>query len=402
MGIEIAIFNGLLYLSAFIIYWRKHKSVDLYSSLIGVYMVVAILGCALIYTGKLNYDLSILNFIYLFICVMLFIWPFKYARFTASNISITENRGINILLIIYFVAGCIALYYSIPRAIALAALDNWSQIRNELYNNAENVEYYGSAFEKLAKNIYNYLSPFGIVMAFYQLTKKKINILLTIAIFFVWCANSYCDSTVVASRGMIIKMAIQMLLIFLIFKNSIPRKRKKYMFITACGIIVFFTGYIIAISQSRFGDDSGDSTLYYLGHSMLTFNQDIMTPIHDYGYGRYFFKGLCPIFGVDPNLNLASLGCTHGTAFMTFVGCFFIDFGPIGTIILGLLISVLLYQFTKKNRYYLSDIIVIAYFSIWYLNGVFVVGRNQSLLWLMLFVVYFIVRTIETRKVTHI
>ncbi len=400
MSLFEASFNAFLYVLTLIIYWVKHKRIDLFFAVFSFFTLVSVLEVYLIFSDNSNYKLSIFNFLYLYICVILFLWPFKHAKFLSNNITVCENKLIKVLLFIFFISGCVSLVYSIPRTILLSNLDNWNEIRNNVYS-GEDVEYYSSSLERFTKNVFHYLSPFGIVMAFYQITKNKINILYTISIFFVWIANSYCAATVVASRGMIFIDAVQLVLIYLIFKNQISSKRKKVLFVIASCVIVFIATYMIAVTTSRFGDDAEvDSVLYYLGHSMSTFNQDIMTPIHDYGYGKYFFKWLCPALGFNPELNLNELGCTHGTAFMTFVGCFYIDFGPFGTILIAVLTSTMLYTFTKKKKYHLSDLIIIAYFASWFLNGALVVGRSQSLIWLMVFVVYFIVRIIEKKKIT--
>lgn len=397
MGMFEASFNAILYTLTLFLYWLKYRRIDLFFTIFAFFTIVSILGYLLIYHHIYNYDLSIINYLYLYFCVIIFIWPFRYANFTETNISISDKRGINALLIIFLITGSIALVYSIPKALALAALDNWKEVRNSVYSGAE-IELYSSPFEKLMKNIYSYLSPFGIVMAFYQLTKRNLNYLYTIAIFFVWFANSYCSATMVASRGMIIEMAVEMVMVYLIFRRMIPKNRKQHLLVASVCISIFFIGYLVAVSQARFGDNSGDSIIDYLGHSMIEFNHGVMTPIHDYGYGKYFFKWLYPSLGINPNLDLAALGCKHGSAFMTFVGCFYIDFGPIGTIILGIICSVLLISFTSKRYYYLSDIIVIAYFASWFLRGALVTARSASLLWLMVFVVYFLVRYLENTK----
>lgn len=399
MDFEIAIANALLYISVFLIHWSKTKTLDLFSTILLAYVMVAILGCVLISQGDYTYNLSIINFIYLFIAVLIFIWPFRYAKFTSKNITIIENRWINLLLIIYFITGIIILIYAIPRTIALSKMDDWATVRDEVYVDPDAIEYYGNTFEKLSLNIWTYLSPFGIVMATYQLTKKKFNAILSLSIFIVWGANAYCGSTVVASRGMIVFSALSLVLVFLIFRKSIPRNRKKYIYFISIVVAIFFASYVLAVSHARFKDDTGDSTLWYLGQSMNVFNQDIMTPIKGYANGKYFFKWFYELFGVNPDINFNALGTTHGVQFMTFIGCFYIDFGPIGTIIVGLIMCRLLMTFTRKKHYYLSDLIVIAYYANWYINGVLVVGRSQSLPWAMLFIVYFIVRTVETRKI---
>lgn len=401
MELSLAIINALLYIVVFLLYWRKNKGLNLFNTIILAYILVAVFGCVLINEDIVSYKLSLYNFIYLFVCIMIFIWPFRYARFTTTNILIKENGSVKLFVLIFFITGAISLIYSIPRAITMSQMDDWAAIRNEYYKDPDAVKLYGSTFERLIKNIYNYLAPFGIVMAVYQFTKKQFNALFAIALLFVWGANAYCDSTIVASRGVIVFVALNLVIAFQIFYKSIPDNRKKIIYLIGIIIGVFFISFLTAVSQSRFEKDAGDSALWYMGQSMNVFNQDIMAHMHDYADGKYFFKWVCPWFGVDPDIDFKALGSTHGVQFMTFVGCFYIDFGPIGTVIIGLFMCWLLTRFTRQSHYYLSDIIVITYYANWYIKGALVHGYSQSLGWTMLFVVYFIVRTIETRRVSR-
>ncbi len=398
MDLGFAIVNSLLYIIAFVFYFHKHKDLNLFSVILLAYVIVSVFGCVIIYQGIVSYQLSLFNFLYLFVCVMIFIWPFKYANFTTSNITVNENSGIKLLLAIYFITGTIALIYSIPRAIALSQMDDWNAIRNEYYKDPESVKLYGSAFERLIKNVYNYLAPFGIVMAVYQFTKKKFNALFAISLLMVWGANAYCDSTVVASRSVIVFVALNLVLVFLIFYKYIPPRRRKLIYLIGIGIGIFFVSFLMAVSQSRFEKDAGDSALWYLGQSMNVFNQDIMSHMHSYANGKYFFNWFCSWFGIDPEVNAKALGSTHGVQFMTFVGCFYIDFGPIGTLLVSLFMCWFLKNFTKRRHYYLSDIIVITYYANWYIHGVLVVGYGQSLGWVMMLIVYLIVKKLEARK----
>ena len=398
MNLDIAILNVVPYLTVFLMSLRSQKELTLFSIIIFAYLMTAIFGCILINSNISVYpNLSIFNFIYLFICVLIFVWPFRYAKFTATNITIIENRWINLLLIVYFISGVIVAFYGVPRTIATAQIDDWAQVRNQVYTDADSIEYYSSTFEKLAKNVYTYLTPFGIVMIFYQFSKKEFNAIATIALLAIWGINTYCDSTVMASRGMVVFSALNLALAFIMFRKAIPAKRKKIIYIIAIGFAIFFYTYISAVSEARFKHDSNDMALWYVGQSMNVFNQDIMTPMHDFAYGKYFFKWFIELFGGNPDIDFEALGSTHGVQFMTFIGCFYVDFGPLGTIIVGLIMCRLLMNFTRKSHYYLSDLIIIAYYANWYINGVMVVGRSQSLPWAMLFIVYFIVRNMETR-----
>lgn len=392
-----SIINSLLYILTLFVYVYLKRRIDVYFILLFTYTLVAICGSCLIGSNMITYNLSLGYFLYLFICVILCISPYKYADFNKFNVDVNFNIYIKILLYVFVFAGIVSLYYGITKALALFALGEWGGIRNQVYGESVDIELYENTIDRLCKNIFNYLSPFGIVIAMYQFTRKRFHLCLTLIIFLIWILNGFASAAVVASRGMIFVLIIKIIVVYIIFRKLIPRRRNKYILTIALSAGIFLGSYLIAVTESRFGANSGDSIFYYLGHSMLTFNEDIAQPIQDYGYGKYFFKWIYEIFGANSDLVLSKLGCTHGSAFMTFIGCFYVDFGFFGTLIICGITYIILSHFTTKSYYRLSDIIIIAYFAIWLLNGVFVVGRSESLQWLMAFVVYGLVRFLESR-----
>ena len=105
------------------------------------------------------------------------------------------------------------------------------------------------------------------------------------------------------------------------------------------------------------------------------------------------------MFGGNSVINLKSLGYTGGSGFYTFIGDFYIDFGPIGTFLLALVVSIFLRHFTKKANKKLSDLVLIVFFANYFMTGVFVIGSGSALSWIMCGVVYLIVRNAENYSV---
>ena len=334
--------------------------------------------------------------LYLFIIILIFISPLQNIKIEKEGIQIKQNLLLNILLGIYIISSIISVIYTLPQAIEIANMGEYGALRQNVYNDMESIELYHSQFERICKNLSSYLSPFGMVWCFYQLTLPKYNVFFTYTILIVSVISTFASSSLVASRGMILTFAVKILTLYVLFEQYIPQKRKKIIFILAIPASFLLLTYTLAVTDSRFGDEANDSLFRYFGHSMLAFNNSIMGHMYDYANGRYFFKWIFDFIGIDSDINFTQLGSTHGTAFITFVGCFYIDFGPIGTILFAILFALTLRVITRKKHLRFSDLIIIAFFASWFIDGVFVVGRSQSLRWLMVFVVYFMVKFIES------
>lgn len=387
---------AFLFAITLLVNFKRNRRLDVYSLILGVYTTVAVCCVLFAFSDPHHYDnLHIFNFVYLYVAVMIFIRPFKNKDFQCDNIYIENTLFIKLLILIYFISGVVSVIYTLPRAMSLAAMGDWSAVRADVYNDMSGIELYTNQFERLCKNLYTYLAPFGVVWVFYQFTKPKFNAILTFSMLTVWAISEYCSATLIASRGMILTFGIKLLTLYMFFRNGIPSSRKKYIYIGAGIAAVFFLSYTLSVTDSRFGDDANDSLFMYFGHSMLAFNDGIMGSMHDFAWGRYFFKWLYDLCGIDSTINFMQLGSTHGSAFMTFVGCFYIDFGPIGTLLLAIMFSRWLSIYTNRDSYTLSTFIVIVYFATWFIDGVFVFGRSQSLTWLMLLVLSHILKRTE-------
>ena len=327
-----------------------------------------------------------------------FLSPYKGMRI-GEHLNIIFNRPIRFLTWIYIISGFIAILYTLPDAIELIRSGEWGTLRHMLYAEEGSIQLYHSLPEKLAKNIHSYLNPFGIVICFYLLTQRKKKPFLIISAFTSYIGYAFLSATLIASRGMVINFMLQLFLTFLIFKDVLSIKAKRIVGFIVILLSIPLAMYVIAVSVSRFGEDgSGSSIFNYLGHSMLNFNQGVMGTMHDYANGKYFFEFFINLLGGDSSIDLKALGYTGGTGFYTFIGDFYIDWGPIGTLFFAVLVSAFLRRFTRKSTIILSDLVIIVFFANYFMNGVFVIGRGSALSWIMCGVVYIIVRFVENTQ----
>ena len=137
--------------------------------------------------------------------------------------------------------------------------------------------------------------------------------------------------------------------------------------------------FVLSVSNSRFGSSFlSSSLLHYFSHSFLAFNYGVADSITDFAYGKYFFN---KIFGSIP-LDFDYLGTHFDTSFITFVGTLYIDFGPIGTFLIAMIIPVFFNGIIKRRkRIDFSDLYIYSFYLNYLFIGVFVIGYDNFLNW---------------------
>lgn len=388
------VINSILYILSLIFYWRKYASFDTYFVLMMAFAFTAIMGACFQASGDSPYhNTSFFPYIYFFVCICICFKP--YAGFHLDKkLNINETILIKLLMWVYIITGALAFYYTLPNAMVLLQSGEWGELRNQLYQ-GDNIELYTSQTERLAKNIFSYLGPFGIVMAFYQLTKDNRKWYVVVLLFTTWLGNTFLGATLVASRGIVAILLLRIGLILILFKESIPHKVKRHFYYVLGLVSIPAAMYLISVSVSRFGEDeAGSSIFFYLGHAMQNFNENCMMAMHDFAWGQYALSYFSGIFGWHP-LVVEKLGYSGGTGFYTFLGTFYIDWGPIGTMLFCSFLCLFISNYTQKKKKTFSDLIIIVYFASFFMNGVFVIGSGYALQWIMVFIVYYIVKFSE-------
>ena len=125
---------------------------------------------------------------------------------------------------------------------------------------------------------------------------------------------------------------------------------------------------------------------------MLTFAYGLTDTIREFLWGDYLLgKEEILKVGID---NL--LGTHFDTKFFTYVGALYLDFGPFFTLIIAVifpLIMSLIFQFKKNVD--MADLMIYVYYLTFLINGVFVVGIGYYIGWIMIFIIYFIFKTVK-------
>lgn len=393
----LVIFNAALYIFMLFFYWNKHKRLSFYLIILLIYTTTA---CLCVYNYSLTpykwNDLGVGGFVYLFCILLIFLYPLRTFEFRDDLITVADNKYLRILAMIYVVICFVNITVSIDKTIELFYSGDWAGVYDDFYADEGNVQLYESLFQKLVKNLSNYLSPFAFVYTFYLLTKSKLPKVLFFFLLLSVVIPSFMSATIVASRGMVMFLALKLLISYLLFSSQIPPKRKRVLFLVAAGLLALFVFYSILVTVSRFGEDeSSNSLIAYFGHSMLSFNDGIFNNLHDFAWGKRVFKWFIDLFGGDSFFSAAKAGATHGHAFYTFVGGIYIDWGPIGTIVVALIACVFIKRFFEKHILYLSDSIMIVFYVDFLANGIYAYNSGRALVWIMTYIVYLMVKKME-------
>ena len=396
------IINFFLYFSLLFFYWKKYKVIDNGFILLATYTFVA-LACLINYLFNPSewQDISLISLLYLFIVNLLFFRPFLNNNSNlSSKIKIEKNPLYYIFIYLYIFFAIIVIYYGYDSVITTIIKNDWSAVRNDVYSG--NNAIYVSQQERYAKIFTGFLQPMAVLFFFYLLSENfpKKHTVTIILLLFAILTPSFFTIVSVASRGMVVLLAVQFLVAYFIFKKNISNKINKKIKYTSLIFLSLFAIYSISVTKSRFGESSSgglsneaqDSLIFYLGHSMLTFAYGITDTIKEFFWGDY-------ILGNEEILKIGidnMLGTHFDTNFFTYVGAIYLDFGPFFTFVIALVFPFLMsiiFQYKKKLD--MADLMIYLYYLTFLINGVFVVGIGYYIGWVMIFIIYFIFKTIR-------
>ncbi|ARV15112.1 O-antigen polymerase [Polaribacter sp. SA4-12] len=388
---EPAIVNSFLYIITLYIYIYIRRKIDVGFVILTLYAITAVLCVLYLKDHQNEWDLNYWSFIYLYVIVMLAVRPFLMD--TSSFINKIKIRNINFLnnfIYIYCFCALIDIYYGSSLAIENVNSGEWATLRMDMY--AGEIKLYNNQIERFAKIFVSYLKPLAIIILFVSLIYKNINkkwlFFLTLSIVF----TTFLVAINTASRGLIVSLIFSFLCAFIWFKNKLNSKIKRTIYFIGSSFLVLFLIYSIAVTNSRFGDgDQSSSLLFYFGHSMLVFNYGLTDTIEAFGNGSYFFDWLIKFLGYTP-IDISDLGTHFGTSFFTFVGAWYIDFGPNGTFIIALLIPMYFVRILKKQVIGIPELFLCFVYLNYLFMGVFVIGRNNSIAWISTIIIYLLLK----------
>ncbi len=392
--------NLILYLVTLLFYWKKVKTIDNGLILLFTYTFVAFACLVNLILNPLDQiEYTVLPFIYLFIINLFFFRPFLQSKINITDkLKIKKSPIYFVFIYIYIILGGVVIFYGYDKVAETILRNDWNSVRQDVYSGDTVV--YENQLERFAKIFTGFLQPMAILFFFYLLTdefsrKHRVTIIMLLLAIIL---PSTITIISVASRGMVILLFVQFLVSYFIFKNKFSKKINQTIFKGGIALLAVFLIYSISVTKSRFEENASsdlgaqDSLIFYFGHSMLTFAYGLTDTIREFLWGDYLLgKEEILKVGID---NL--LGTHFDTKFFTYVGALYLDFGPFFTLIIAVifpLIMSLIFQFKKNVD--MADLMIYVYYLTFLINGVFVVGIGYYIGWIMIFIIYFIFKTVK-------
>jgi len=373
------IVNALLYWITFIFYQIKKKRFDLGSLLLLVFAIS--FSSSIYFFLNTNIDFtkySILPSLYLYICIMISIYPIlRYNEGIKIRKIKTHNNEIIIeaVIIIFAISSIIPFVENLFLCLKSSS-DSSSYSIGSIYENSIDIDqglsWVGRKLNWLI-NTFQYVIP---VLFFYELSKPKIRKLILIGLILAVLStvlNAYAN----ASRVGIVRILFYFILSYFLSRSFLDLKKKKIFKKVGFLFVSLIIGLVLLVTIARFNYDTTgkiqneDNPLLtwvslYTGEGSLRFNTQ-MWHVNSHSNGDNCFSFVKDSFGFPTFIDndkrrsyYASNMHIQTEVFYTFIGDFYSDFGKIGTFLLVILLSVLLQKILVKLRYGNIETIIIA------------------------------------------
>ena len=369
----------------------KSKNIGLGFVLIFIYTLVSFLGIIFYLDDKNIYNIyrgniSFLPYVYLFFISILFFRPFlNNNQILLERVVVRKTRLLYYFSLIYILFSIISLFYQTTNVISLLAEGDWFSLRTSLYYD-DDFKLYDTQLERFVRIITTNSRLLAILVYFYFLTdlKKRRRTVFNILFLFSILLPSIFTSIETAARGSLIFLFINFLTGYLVFRSKIPNAAKLKLKYFSLTLLIILSTYVTAVTISRFGTDNQSSMLFYISHSFMTFNYGVFDTIVNFANGNYFFN----FFLSNPEINFNYLGTHFETKFITFIGTLYLDFGPIGTFLISLIIPYFI-LLNKRKPIYFSNLYLYSFYFNYLVSGVFVIGKGNVLSWIIALLILF-------------
>ena len=346
----------LLFVFFFWRYIKRRKNFDIGAFVILLYLFYALLGILLVFDqtslndlGFQDFKIKLFPLLYLFICLIISFSP--VLSYNSKSFAGIKPPRFNLDIIAWFFIFCYifqigTIYSNLSHGIYMILFmdDGARELYGEMLDKADTG---GVGISNIFSIFGNLIYGFGILLFFYYLTLPKRNKVLIwgVGVALLIGVLEYVAS---GQRGGMIKRLLVILGTYFIFKDYIGEKTKKYFKLVAIIIASFLAVLFMAISISRFGEREGgviSSFNRYGGEAILNFDKYAFDN-NGLRYGdRTFpmFKRMLLFENVPRNFIERRAKYPrlyiNDEVFITFVGDFCLDFGPIVAFIIIALFS---------------------------------------------------------------
>lgn len=391
------IINAFLFVTLFVASLFVKKRITPSIVLLLVYAFVSIMG--IIYYDDFieKRHIVLFPFVYLFVICVLFFYPIISNKIESNIYTLKVPNGIKIFVYLYVIFSIVRIIQIGPLTIENIQSGDWLLVKDNATNNDIGIT--DNFFQTIAKQYILTFMPGMVAYSFYTFTKKEYTKLSSSLLLMISVTPDVMNSLLFAYRGGLFTTALTLISSYFLYINYISAAKKKFLhsalFILGCGVFLL----TIAISFSRFGEsDTGSSLVHYLGQSMLMFNGGLASRIHTYANGAYFFQCFNNMtrddIWVDSKYGIST---GNGSAFDTFVGVMYLDFGPILTFIIAVVISIYLHSLFNKKHIIFANVYLYSFYMNYLFLGVFHSPMGYARNIILMIIMYNILRIFNRR-----
>lgn len=380
---NLALYTGLL---LWLFKYRQKAAIALYVTAIWVFS--AFVG--LFYVDSANYrsgltDITIIPFIYLFLCFVLLIKNFFEQK--EDVVSIVCNYEQNLTTFISL--------------ICLLAIEPMAELVYQLFDLFISGRFLllGASYESVVdgeKDALVTLSKFGgfsiellrgfkilgPILIFYYLQKERFSILLIAGILSMSLLRPI-QSITNGNRTELVWFVIYFLSLIILLRKTISKKGKifirKILVYGGSLVLIIFLALTIGryvVGKGGTNDDASNALMQYTAEPMYSFNNSMFYENGDLG-GVATALPLMQAFGVtdvtkeNQNDYVGRHMMGNSIIFYTIVGDFFNDYGMVATPIIFLLLSFLFGKIKLVRCMQLHDLVLLSTFIYIVVNGLF-------------------------------
>lgn len=282
-----------------------------------------------------SFIIPAVSFLFFFFLYFVPICCFK--ENTISKIVLPSKKTIDTISTVLIILSFVSILYFSTGVVNVFSYGDLGAARNDRYIYGESFIEYGLMYT--ISSVSASLYVFDILFFFIYLSlggSTSRCVLLFISSF-----SEILHVLTEAGRDGVVFWMFSFVFLFLFFKDFISFKKRKmitkYFVIFASAMLIPF----IAITIGRFGENATRSMVSYMGQSFLHYCYFFSIEPRPISYGQGF-----PLFFEILNKPMPPFAryaneITASSAFGTFFREFFVNFGVIGTIVLGLLLGLI-------------------------------------------------------------
>lgn len=374
--------------SYYIFYLRKRGFLSVGGIILTLYTISAL--CAFFILDDLSFtrtlELSIYPTLFFIVALVIYTRPFFYKESALSKKLSISRYNYDYLVYGYIAVAIAQTVILIPKILHMDFGD-LALAYNMAWEDADAHQLYNGWFEGLLINIISYFRWPMIILFYFYLTKRDTSKLMKVSILLAIIVPNFLWALRFVSRSQLVSLFISFLFCYIIFKESINKKTRRIINIALVSFTSLLIVFFIIITLGRFSDDSSKALLYYIGHPSLVYNGSAVTPSHGNMGGQIYFDWFYEKFGLK-TLGEADdvIGTTADSAFKTFLGTRYIDFGPIGTIIYGCILCIIILSLLKRKRIGIAELYIYLFYAEWIFIGAFY-DSLKAMNWLMAIII---------------